>query len=71
MENTIYRLVDRATSALSSDDGFAAVGAVSFAHTKVKVRSMGAVLDTPSIRMPNGLSREQMRAFILSHAVKA
>lgn len=32
---------------------------------------MQAALSTPSTLIPNGLSLEEMRAFILSHVVKA
>lgn len=71
MENTIYRPVVRGAKGSKSVGIFAPVGSVSMAHTQVRVDAMCAVLDTPSTLLPNGLSIEQMRAFILALAVKA
>lgn len=38
------------------------------AHTRVKVSRMQRVLDSPSVQMPSGLTKEEMRAFIIAHA---
>jgi hypothetical protein len=37
-------------------------------HVKLKVKRMQAVLKSPSVQMPSGLTKEEMRAFILAHA---
>lgn len=71
MENTIYRPVVRAPKGSEPVRVFAPAGSVSVEFTKVQVRRMRAALDGPSTLIPNGLSFEEMRAFILAHVVKA
>ena len=71
MENTIYRPVARAPKSPKLGGGVAPSGSVSMEFTKLRVDRMREALASPSTLIPNGLTIEQMRVFILSHTVKA
>jgi len=66
MEKIVYRF-DGSGETYRSSDAFP-IGGTS--HTKVNARRMSAALNSETIQMPAGLSREEMRAYILAHAAK-
>ncbi|MDC8760643.1 hypothetical protein [Janthinobacterium fluminis] len=68
MDNTTYTFkgVDKGVDEkYESKDSSSVGGSV---HTKIKVRRMQDVLETPSVQMPSGLTKDEMRAFIIAHA---
>lgn len=66
MEKIVYRF-DASGETYRSSNAFP-IGGTS--HAKVNTRRMGAALQSETITMPVGLSREETRAFILAHAAK-
>ncbi len=66
MSKMVYRFAG-SEETYRSTDAFQVGGA---SHTRVKVQSMTEILESESVRVPAGLSREEVRAFILEHAAK-
>ncbi len=67
MDNTTYTF-EGIDEKYESKDSAPVGGSV---HAKIKVKRMQEVLATPSVQMPSGLTKEEMRAFIAAHAAKA
>jgi hypothetical protein len=64
MDNTTYTFKG-VNEKYESKDSLPVGGSV---HTKIKVKRMHEALAAESIPMPSGLTKEEMRAFIIAHA---
>lgn len=66
MEKIVYRF-EGSGETYRSKDAFPVGGTP---HAMVDKRRMSAVLNSETIQMPAGLTREEARAFILANAAK-
>lgn len=64
MENTKYKF--KGVAAQYDAKESSPVGGT--AHAKVKAQRMQKVLESPSVQVPSGLTKEELRAFIIAHA---
>jgi len=64
MENTTYKFKG-VEAQYDSKESSPVGGSV---HAKVKIRRMQNVLESPSVQVPSGLTKEELRAFIIAHA---